>query len=161
MTGPVVARSNGVVVNGRSTNKAHFRFPIFSTLLTSLYIPSTFFLLGIFGQATTEAAPTAKTGRWWFQGIWSNCRVQRLPGNCICIGSSSLSSSAGGTTSTSASLSIRGRHGLPVFVGASTTSSWPTSGSIVTCTRFSRNDGRGLPYCGCACRSHMFGDTGE
>jgi len=145
MTGPVVARSNGVVVNGRSTDKAHFRFPILSTLLTSLCIPFAFFLLGIFGQATTEAAPTAKTGRWWFHGIWLKCRVQRLPGICICTESSSLSSNAGGTTSTSASLSIRRRHGLPVFMGASTNSSWPTSGSIATCTRFCWKGGRSLP----------------
>ena len=64
----VVTRCNGVMHYGRSTNEADFCLYCAVVALTTSrnnWPPFAFPFFGIFGQAITEAATTAKTWRWW------------------------------------------------------------------------------------------------
>lgn len=66
MASPVIARSNRIVNHRRSTYKADFSFSvILSPILPFVLIA--LFGFGIFGQATTKAASTAKTRRRWYR----------------------------------------------------------------------------------------------
>ena len=50
----------------RCAYEAHLRFDIFPSPLSHPRTSFAFALCGIFGQASTEAASTAQTGRWWY-----------------------------------------------------------------------------------------------
>lgn len=63
-----------VVSHFRCTDEAHFCLHVVFLLVIQLLLHTltlTFYVLGIFGQAITEAATTAQTRRWWYWGSWS------------------------------------------------------------------------------------------
>lgn len=63
-----------VVSHFRCTDKAYFCLHVVFLLVLLLLLHTltlTFYVLGIFGQAITEAAATAQTRRWWYWGNWS------------------------------------------------------------------------------------------
>jgi len=68
----MIAWCHRIVFHFRCTNEAYFCLDVLFLLVLLLLLQTlALYVLGIFGQAITEAAATAQTWRRWDRGSWS------------------------------------------------------------------------------------------
>ena len=99
MAGPVVARCYRIVYDRRSTDEANFCLNLLHSFLLHLSFPLAFWYSGIFGQATTEAASTAKARRWRDRWGWKIYWIGGPPGMLVCVHSCLVPSPASSASS--------------------------------------------------------------
>lgn len=91
----MIAWCHRVVSHFRCTDEAYFCLDVVFLLVLLLplhTLPFTFYVLGIFGQAITEAAATAQTRRWWYWGSWSIFGAGNLSLALVLVGYCTISS---------------------------------------------------------------------